>query len=449
MAALRAVVGGRVYRNGRFELADVLIRGDQISAVAPPGVFAAAGAPAEVLDASGFCVLPGLLDVHVHFREPGLERKEGWITGSQGALHGGVTSVLEIQNNPPLTVSRARLEERLALVSSKSFVDFGLYPNLVAESLDALSSMAALVPAYKLFMGGSTGMGGITDYGLLRDFFAAAAASGRPIVVHAEEESILRRDMAARPQATARDHHLVRASVAETVSIAAALELAAATGASVHIFHISTGRGADLVAQARASGLDVTGSTAPHYMLLTHEDAERLGNFHKVNPSIKTAKDRDRICERVADGTLAAVGTDHAPHPIFEKSASYHEAPSGLPSVDLVLPLMMELVRRGLPLECALRSVSAGAAECFRIEGKGAIAPGYDADLVLVDLDEEREVRGADLPSKSKWSPYEGWKLRGFPRIVVRRGSVAMEAGRFRELPLGMPLRIAPPAAAH
>jgi dihydroorotase len=285
-----------------------------------------------------------------------------------------------------------------------------------------LGAMAPRAPGFKLFMGASTGMSGVTDYGLLRDLFQAAALTKRPVVVHAEDESILRRSQQALPQATARDHHHARPAEAEAVAVAAAIELAAATGAPLHVFHVSTGRGAELVAEARRGGLDVSASTSPHYLLLTHEDSERLGNFLKVNPSVKSAKDREKLLELFAEGSLEAIGTDHAPHPLDEKRRPYAEAPSGLPSVDLVLPLLFAIHDKGVPLPRVLDSMTVAAAKCFGVQGKGRIAAGFDADLVLVDPAAERVVKGSELPSTSKWTPYEGLTLRGFPRAVYRRG---------------------------
>ncbi|MBI3817773.1 MAG: dihydroorotase family protein [Planctomycetes bacterium] len=435
-----ALAGGNVYRGGRFERLNIIVEKDKIAALTGDPV-----AEPHCFDARDVHILPGLLDIHVHFREPGLERKEGWASGSRGALHGGVTSVLEIQNNPPLTVSLERLLERESIVQKHSLVDFGLFPNLLSESAGELIKMAPRVPGFKLFMGGSTGVGGVTDYGLLRDLFAAAAAAGRPVVVHAEEESLLRRDGAKYTNIDARSHHLARSTEAETLAIAAAIELAAATGASLHIFHISTGRGADLLAQGKASGVRVSGSTSPHYLLLTNEIAGEIGNFAKVNPSIKTARDRDRLCERLADGTLDAIGTDHAPHPVEEKNLPYAQAPSGLPVVDLVYPLLFEIAARGVPFSRLLDSMTAAAAGCFGIHNKSGIAVGGDADLVLMHPDAERAVAGAALPSKSKWSPYEGRRLRGFPQAVIRRGELLFMNGDYKNAGPARRLELDPP----
>jgi dihydroorotase len=399
-----------------------------------------------LLAARGRTLIPGLVDVHVHFRDPGLARKEGWEHGSAGALHGGVTTVVEVQNNPPLSVSRAALAERIAQVRRRSRVDFGCLANLLPASLAELAAMAPLTPAFKLFLGGSTGMGGQEDRATLRALFRGAAAAGRMIVAHCEDEELLEAGKRSHPGASAAEHHLVRSHAAEERSIATAIELAQETGAELHVFHISTAGGVEAVRQARRAGLAVGASTAPHYLLLSCADAPRLGNLLKVNPSVKTRADAEAILAGLADGTVQAIGTDHAPHPLVEKQRAYAHAPSGMPSVDLLLPLVWECVRRGwLASETALASVTSSAADSLHLGRKGRLEPGYDGDLVLFDPEERRVVRGRELPSRSKWSAFEGWELAGFPQVVVRRGVVALENGTPRVAAGGEPLALAPP----
>ena len=399
----------------------------------------------EVLDAGGLTVIPGLVDVHVHFRDPGLAHIEGWEHGSAGALHGGVTSVVEVQNNPPLSTSLALLQERLEYVRARSRVDFGCLANLLPDSVPELDAMAPHTPAFKCFLGGSTGLGGQPDRGVLRELFAAAARAGRMVVAHCEDEDILRREKRAHPEATALDHHLVRPIEAEVESVRTSIELVRETGAELHVFHLSTAGGAELVRAARAEGLRVGASTAPHFLLLSCEDAPRLGNLLKVNPSVKTPADARGLIAALADGTVDAIGTDHAPHPLEKKLADYAHSPSGMPSVDLLWPLTWELVRRGeLDAQTALASVTSRAAESLHLPGKGRLEPGFDGDLVLYDPTAVRAVRGAELPSRSKWSAYEGQELAGFPEVVVRRGEVAWRDGGVTGDAGGIPLELEP-----
>ncbi len=400
-----------------------------------------------VLEARGRALIPGLVDVHVHFRDPGLERKEGWERGSAGALHGGVTSVVEVQNNPPLSTSRALLEQRIAHVRARSRVDFGCLANLLPASVPELAAMAPLTPAFKLFLGGSTGMGGLEDRETLRALFHAAARAGRMIVAHCEDEELLKQGKLRYPEASVAEHHLVRSHAAEERSIDTAIALAEESGAELHVFHISCAGGVARVRAARARGLPIGSSTAPHYLLLSNEDAPALGNLLKVNPSVKTRADSLAILAGLADGTVQAIGTDHAPHPLEEKQRAYAHAAAGMPSVDLLWPLTLECVRRGwLPAEVALASVTSSAADSLHLADKGRLAPGFDGDLVLFEPEERRVVRGRELPSKSKWSAFEGWELAGFPQVVVRRGEVVFEGGTTRVEAGGAPLRLQPPA---
>jgi dihydroorotase (multifunctional complex type) len=283
----------------------------------------------------------------------------------------------------------------------------------------------------------------------LRLLFRGAAATGRMVVGHCEDEELLRAGKRAHPDATANEHHLVRSEEAEVRSIETAIALSEEEGCEMHVFHISTARGVERVRAAQARGARVSASTAPHYLLLSCADAPRLGNLLKVNPSVKTASDARGILAGLSDGTVDAVGTDHAPHLLAEKQREYAHAPSGMPSVDLLWPLTHELVRRGLlDAATALASVTSRAADTLHLPGKGRLEPGCDGDLVLFDPSAERRVRGERLPSRSKWSAYEGMALAGFPEVVVRRGVVAWRDGEATEggAPgTGRPLALSPP----
>ncbi len=417
------VRGGLVFR-GTLRREDLRVRGGRIEEVGPELV----PRGERVLDAGGLWVLPGGIDNHVHFREPGLTRKEDFASGSRGALVGGVTTVLEVQNNEPLLTTRERCEEKVSLAGGKSLVHFGFYANLLPSTKDVLEELAPFSCGFKLFMGGSTGIAGITDYGELRELFWAAARADRVVVLHCEEESILRRTAPAARSAL--DHgRVARPAVAEAVSLAAAVELAREAGARIHVFHLSTARAVDLVRTARSSGLDVSASTCPHYLWLTEADAGRLGNLIRVNPAIHGPEDRAALARGLASGDVEVYSTDHAPHPLAEKRLPYAEAPSGIPSVDLFYPLLLTLVNRGaLALERAVDAVSAAPARIHDLPRKGSLEIGMDGDLAIVDPTRERRVAAASLASKSGWTPYEGAALTGWPVFTVVAGHVAFQA---------------------
>ena len=437
----RTFRGGRVFDGAAWRDGwSVHVDAEGRIASAGPGGTPPSGA--EVVELDGRWLLPGLVDCHVHFREPGLVRKEGYATGSLGALHGGVTTVCEIQNNPPLMSSAALLREKLASLRGVSRVDYAPYGSLVEESLPQLAAMRALTPAVKCFLGCSTGAGGVDDEETMRRWFRAAAEAGMPIVAHCEDNAVMHAAAAALPPALADRHDLNRPAAAETRSIADAIRVAGEVGARLHVFHVSTAEGARMVHEAAAAGRAVQGSTAPHYLLVEAGEAHAAAqNRFKVNPSIKSAADRAGLCALVAADGLCAIGTDHAPHPLDEKDRPYAKAPSGFPSVDLLLPLLFAVHdRQGVPLDALLRAVTAGPAREFGLARKGRIAPGCDADLVIVDPERRRVVDEAALPSKSKWSPYHGWTLRAFPAQVFLRGALAWSEGAAVGEPRGIPL---------
>lgn len=435
--------GGRLFDGNRFlEATD--LRCDASGQITEIGSGLQAQQGEETFDLGGRLLMPGLVDCHVHFREPGLERKEGYAFGSAGALHGGVTTICEIQNNPPLMSSNELLTTKLANLRGVSRVDYAPYGSLVEESLEELPAMKAHCPAVKCFLGCSTGAGGVADEPTLRRWFGAAAKAGVKVVAHCEDNDIMdaaSASLADDPELGIR-HDLRRSREAEVESIKSAIAVAKEVGCVLHVFHISTAEGARLVAEAAERGEPVTGSSAPHYLLATAEEAHRKPqNRFKVNPSIKYDEDRDGLGAMVAQGILPCVGTDHAPHPLDEKDRPYAKAPSGFPSIDLLLPLMLAAADRNeAAIEPFLHSVTRGPAEEFGLSRKGRLEVGSDADLVICDLEATAEADETKLLSRSGWSPYHGRRLRGYPQHVFLRGHAVFANGQVLGDPIGEPL---------
>jgi len=421
--------GGRLFDGRRFLSAtDLRAGGGRILEIGA-GLEPLAGE--ACVELGGRWLLPGLVDCHVHFREPGLVRKEGYATGSAGALHGGVTTVLEIQNNPPLMETRALLDRKIDDLRGVSRVDYAPYGSLTEAALPHLAELAPRVAAVKCFLGCSTGAGGVETEEDMRRLFAGAAAAGIKVVAHCEDNALMAKAEAEASPEQAVRHDFMRPLEAEIQSVRDAIRVAGEVGAVLHVFHISTAEGGRLVAEAAAAGQAVTGTTAPHYLLADAEGAAAaVQNRFKVNPSIKAAENGAGLRQLLAQGLLQGVGTDHAPHPLEEKARPYAKAPSGFPSIDLLLPLLVAVHdRHGLPLERALESVTRAPADEFGLLRKGRLELGADADLVVADPERRRPVDESLLPSKSKWSPYQGWELRAFPERVYLRGLEAFRDG--------------------
>ncbi|MGQ0553939.1 MAG: dihydroorotase [Planctomycetota bacterium] len=404
---------------------DVLVEGREIVAVAPAGQLARGTAGLQVLEGRGRWLLPGFIDDHVHLREPGLEHKEGYATGTRAAAAGGITTLLEIQNNPPLMTTRQAVQDKLELVRPKSVVDIAVYASLVDEALPHVAELAEVVAGYKLFMGPSTGGLDIRGEERLAAMFGAVARTGHWLFVHAEDGDLIEQGLLQYGEAGAAAFHLARPASAEVRATETALRLARQEGTRLHVFHLSSGGAVEAIAAARAAGQVVTAGTCPHYLYFTNEDTARLGTLLKVNPSIKTADDRDRLLQGLREGTIDCLSSDHAPHTAEEKALPFRRAPSGIPSLDIFMPLCLTLAERGLlTLETVLERATAGPARVHGLERKGRIAVGCDADLVLVDPQERRRVRGAEHYSKARHTPWEGLELVGWPALTMVAGEI-------------------------
>ncbi|MFB6121634.1 MAG: dihydroorotase [Halobacteriaceae archaeon] len=386
------------------------------------------GAP--VVDAAGRHLLPGMIDVHVHFRQPGAAHKETWATGSRSAAAGGVTTVVDQPNTDPPTVSGAAYDEKAALAAD-SLVDYGLNGGVTADwDPDSLFERP-LFALGEVFLADSTG-----DMGIEADLFRAAAdRAGEedvPVTVHAEDAALF--DEGARDRDDADAWSAYRTATAEAEAVERALDVGEATDAQIHVAHTSTPEGIDAAAAAGA-----TCEVTPHHLFLSREDLSELGTFGRMNPPLRSAERREAVFDRVVDGTVDVIATDHAPHTRAEKDADIWDAPSGVPGVETALPLLLAAVADGsLTLKRVRDLTAANPATIFDLPSKGRIEEGRDADLVLVDLDSTRPIRGDDLHSKCGWTPFEGWD-GVFPTWTMRRGDVV-----YADADTALPDEIAP-----
>jgi dihydroorotase len=439
------LITGATLADGRVR--DVRIGDDgRIDAVAE-GLAAAAGE--RVLEARGRHLLPGAVDVHVHFREPGASHKETWTTGSESAAAGGVTTVVDQPNTSPPTVDGDAFDEKAALAEA-SLVDYGINggvtPDWDPESLFA----RPLFALGEVFLADSTGDMGI-DADLFEAALDAAADRGVPVTVHAEDASLfdeaaLDGDLGGTGRAATADAwSAYRTADAEVAAVERALAAAADRDARLHVAHTSTPEAIDAVVAARedaagdearadaaahATATDpprLTCEVTPHHLFLSRERARSLGTFGRMNPPLRSESRREAVFARLAAGDVDVVATDHAPHAVDEKRTGLVDAPSGVPGVETLYPLLLEAVRSGeLSLERVRDVVAANPAALFGLDRKGRVAEGYDADLALVDMSGSREIEAAALHSACGWTPFEG--LRGvFPEATLVRGAVVYE----------------------
>lgn len=369
----------------------------------------------DVLNADGKLLLPGMVDVHVHFREPGFSHKETWTTGSRSAAAGGVTTVVDQPNTDPQTVDGAAFD-RKADLARRSLVDYGLNGGVTPDWDPATLFDRPLFALGEVFLADSTGNMGIgTD--LFADALLSAADNDVPVTVHAEDAT--RFDAAARDRGDgdADAWSAYRTAEAELAAVEQACDVARQSGTDVHVAHTSTPAGADA-----ASAAGMTCEVTPHHLFLSRDDLGDLGTFGRMNPPLRSEARRRGMLDRLADGTVDVVATDHAPHTRAEKNASIWEAPSGVPGVETALPLLLAAAHRGeLSYERVQAVTAENPARLFGLAGKGRVEQGYDADLVLVDPERPTEIRGENLHSKCGWTPFEG-RDGIFPEWTMVRG---------------------------
>jgi dihydroorotase len=380
----------------------------------------------DVVDASGLHLLPGVIDDQVHFREPGLTHKEDLAAASRACAKGGVTTFLEMPNTVPAATTQARLEEKLALASHKSLVNYGFYIGATSENIDELRQ-AHRTPGIKIFIGSSTGDLLVDEQDALERIFAETTL---PITAHCEDETTVRAN-AARLADThdVADHSRIRNHEAAIIATRRAIDLAHRHRHRFHVLHVSTGAETELLADHR--GL-ITGEACIHHLLLNIDDYARLGTLAQMNPSLKTRDDNERLWQALRDGRLQVIATDHAPHTLEEKRQPYPKSPSGIPAVENSLALMLNEVHGGrVTLQQIVHWMCEAPARVWDIVGKGRIAVGYDADLVLVDLERVAEIRNEHQITKCGWSPWHGQRVVGWPVRTWVMGHEVYREGEF------------------
>ena len=389
----------------------------------------------EVLELEGKCVMAGGIDAHVHFREPGLTHKADMETESRAAAAGGVTYVIDMPNTNPVTTTAEALREKIELAkgraTGKIAFHIGATNSNAAEICRLLAEGDAEtgispddIAGVKVFMGSSTGNMLVDDRSTLDDLFAI---KGKPVLVHCEDEAIIKANMAAAVEKYGEDipfteHENIRSRFACIKSSIKALEMAMKHGTQLVLCHISTKEEMEMVRAAKLNNPDIVAETSCNYLWFSNEDYSKMGSRVKCNPSVKTADDREALRRGLAEGIIDTIGSDHAPHLLSEKDAKYGKAPSGLPTIQQSLPVLLTIAaQEEIPLTRIASVFSEKASEIYKLN-TGKIAEGYAADLVIFDKEKEFTVKAEDQHTKCGWSPYEGETLKGVIETVLVDG---------------------------
>ena len=429
------VKGATVVNHDGAGVRDIGVRDGRIAALGQLGPAKAA----DVIEARGLHVLPGVIDSQVHFREPGLEHKEDLHSGSRAAVMGGVTAVFEMPNTKPLTTDAAALADKVRRARGRMHCDFAFYVGGTRENIGEIPALEKLEASagIKVFMGASTGDLLVEDEASLDRIVARIQ---RRAAFHSEDEARLRARAGVREHGKPATHPLWRDPEAAMIATRRLVGMAERHRRRVHVLHIST---ADEIVYLRDHKDWATCEVTPnHLSLVAPECYERLGTFAQMNPPVRDAAHQAGIWAGIADGTVDVIGSDHAPHTEEEKHHPYPESHSGMTGVQTLVPLMLDHVNAGrLSLARFVDLTSAGPQRIFGLVGKGRIAVGYDADLTIVDLARTQTITKAWIQSRSQWTPYDGVEVKGWPVGTIVRGRRVMWDGEIEAKAGGEPVR--------
>lgn len=414
-----------VLKNGHVVLsesvinADVVIENGKIAEISKSGF---SGKAKREIDCSGKHILPGCIDVHVHFREPGLTHKEDFSTGSVAALAGGVTTILDMPNTLPPTVTIEALRDKNDLAKEKCKCNFGFHFGVSEHHFNEIrkATREPNVHSFKAYVGESTGDMRV-PYDLLEHVFEETP---KVITVHAEDHFFIKENEEKfKGSQDPSVHSLIRSEVCAEEAVKHVLHLAKKHDHKVHIAHVSTAL--ELIVIRKFKNQNVTCEVTPHHLFLNIGEYEKQGNFVKTNPPLRTRSDQEALWAAIDDGTVDIIASDHAPHTFAEKDVTYSVAPSGVPGVETMLPLLLNEVNRGrLTINKVTDLLAKRPAEIFGFSGKGVIATGMDADFVICDMGLLKVIENDHLKTKCRWSPFNGWELKGWPVITICGGEV-------------------------
>lgn len=398
--------------------------------------FGSFSAAAEVIDCKNLHILPGVIDTQVHFREPGLTHKEDLSTGTLSAVAGGVTTVFEMPNTDPLTISAESLQDKLDRAEKRAWCDYAFFMGGCAENAADIAALEMLPGCcgVKIFMGSSTG----SLLAAQDDVILSILKSGtRRVALHAEDEDRLKaRKYIAEASHDVRDHPHWRDEETALKAVQRAVRLARQAGRRIHLLHVTSAGEMDFL--ARHKDIATVEVTPQHLTLSAPECYERIGTLAQMNPPVRDKRHQEALWRSVQNGTVDVIGSDHAPHTLEEKLKPYPASPSGMTGVQTMLPVMLDHVhKKNLSLERLVDLLAHGPQRIYQIAGKGRLAAGYDADFAIVDLKKSRAITNKWIQSKCGWTPFDGMTVTGWVQGTVLRGKCAMWDDEILESPQG------------
>lgn len=443
--------GGIIVNEGMHRQADIIVEDDRIKEIIPEGISACSTDSFDVvLDASGCYVLPGVIDSHVHFRDPGLTHKGDMHTESLAALAGGVTTVFDMPNTKPQTTTVEALHEKQIIAEQKMHVNYAFFPGVTNDNLEELQRIdTTTIPGFKLFMGSSTGNMLVDREQALEAIFRFAGEKGITLMAHCEDTETINRHMAYYKQLTGSDdpdvrlHPLIRNEEACMKSSELGVRLAQKYDTHFHIAHVSTACELEMIKGLGDAHRHITCEATVAHLLFSTVDYDTLGTRIKCNPAVKGFLDREALRCALTDGTVSTIGTDHAPHTLEEKTGGCAKAMSGMPMIQFSLISMLSLVDEGvLSMERLVQLMAHNPAKLFGVSQRGFLRQGYKADMAIVkQCDEPWTLTKDCILSRCGWSPLEGRQMQWRVKSTILNGRIAFADGKVNENTHGEPVR--------
>ena len=427
------IKNGSCYIEGKFQNIDIALSGNKIIKIGKIDLNSS-----KVFDASGKIVLPGVIDTQVHFREPGANDAENLESGSRAAIAGGVTSVFEMPNTNPPTSTFKEFNNKLLAANNRMFCNYAFYFGATPNNMKELALVNTLEGCcgVKLFAGSSTGNLLVSQE---KDIEKVISNSSKIISVHSEDENILLSRKKFIKEGDVNSHPVWRNEECALESTKRVVRIAQKYKKKIHILHVTTKQEIDFFSENRQG---VTFEITPQHLTLFAPDCyEKLKTFSQMNPPIRSKDHYDKLWDAVKNSLVSTIGSDHAPHTKEEKSKKYPLSPSGMPGVQTLLPVMLDHVNNGkLKIEQLIKLVCENPCDLFGIKNKGYIKENYDADLTIVDMNKEVVIKDSWIESKCGWTPFNNYKVKGFPVATIVNGEIVMENNKIASKALGKPL---------
>jgi dihydroorotase len=428
------VKNGSCYVNGKLEKTDIALAGNKIKKIGK-----VEANDTKVFDASNKLVLPGIIDTQTHFREPGSTDREDLESGSRSAVLGGVTSVFEMPNTNPPTSNLVEFDKKLNLAKNRMHCNYAFYFGATPENVDQLAKLKGLKGCcgVKLFAGSSTGKLLVDKEA---DIEKVISQSDRIVSIHSEDEEILNLRKKFIKEGDVHSHPEWRNTECAMSSTRKVVKIAERYNKKIHVLHVTTKEEVDFLAMHKKN---VTFETTPQHLTLYAPDCyDKLGTYAQMNPPLRTKEHYDRLWVAIKNNIVDVLGSDHAPHSKENKDKEYPNTPSGMPGVQTIFPVMLNHVNNDkLTLEQLIKLMCENPCRIFGIKNKGYIKEGYDADLTIADMNKEVVIKNEMIASKCGWTPFNNYKVKGFPVGTIVNGNLVMSDGKLIEKSKGTPLK--------